>query len=570
MTRHLRARPFANFVAFFIGFGARLRFDRRGNVMVMLGFALIPLTFAIGFGIDYSRAEKLQTDLNSIADAAVLAAVDPSMLCQSSATAKAAATGMFNAQVSSLSDLASVTPTVTVNPTSSAAGCAGSLRTATVAYTATVRNVFSSILGAPTLTVSGSAASDASQPPSVNFYVAMDVSPSMLLPTTSTGIANLKNGVIWSGAGAFGWPVVGCTFACHSQNSHTWNYGNFVRDASGNALYTSGFDTGTIYRVSCTTANVYDVNFNQIGNTASITNSGATACGGNFYNNGPSVSNAVSLRYKANGSNSYTTVTVNFPDSWWLAQNYAMVNPGQQNITLRLDAESPAAQNLASYAHNIELLYATAPTPPVYKLQFFTCAYGAPAAVSTAPWGTMTDVATSYSYTFPSLTANAPLMTGIGCWTSSCPGSNAFTDVTALLNGMSSTMPSSAGLGTPSRPQNVLIILTDGAQDNSTGDGMGAINASNISQCNAIKANGTKIAILYTQYDPATINYTAFSVFNNFASGPVPTIQTQLQSCATRNADGTYLMQTVTTNGDISAALNQLFQNVVQSSRLVQ
>ncbi|GAC1570167.1 MAG: pilus assembly protein [Novosphingobium sp.] len=550
--------------------GGRLRLDRGGNVMVMLAFGLIPLTFAIGFGIDYSRAQKMQTDLNSIADAAVLAAVDPAMLCQSSATAKAAATGMFNAQVSGLTDLAGVTPTVTVNPASSAAGCAGSLRTATVAYTASVRNVFSSILGSPTLTVSGSASSDASQPPSINFYVAMDVSPSMLLPTTTTGIANLKNGVIWSGAGAFGWPVVGCTFACHSQNSHTWNYGNFVRDTNGNALYTTGFDTGTMYRVSCSNANVYDVNFNQIGTGASITNSGATACGGNFWNNGPTVNNTVNLRYKPNGSGIYTNVTVNFPDSWWLAQNYATINPGQQNITLRLDAESPAAQNLATYAHNIELLYATAPTPPVYKLQFFTFAYGAPTAVSTSPWGTMTDVATSYTSTFPSLTANAPLMAGIGCWTSSCPGSNAFTDVTALLNGMSSTMPSSAGLGTPASPQNVLIILTDGAQDNSTGDGMGAINATNITQCNAIKANGTKIAILYTTYDPNTINYTAFSTFNNFASGPVPTIQAQLQSCATRNADGSYLMQTVSTDGDISAALNQLFQNVVQSSRLVQ
>ena len=156
-----------------------------------------------------------------------------------------------------------------------------------------------------------------------------------------------------------------------------------MRDASGNALYTTGFDTGTMYRVSCSNANVYDVNFTQIGNSASITTSGATACGGNFYNNGPSVSNTVNLRYKPNGSGTYTNVTVNFPDSWWLAQNYATINPGQDNITLRLDAESPAAQNLATYAHNIELLYATAPTPPVYKLQFFTFAYGAPTAIST-------------------------------------------------------------------------------------------------------------------------------------------------------------------------------------------
>ena len=39
---------------------------------------------------------------------------------------------------------------------------------------------------------------------------------------------------------------------------------------------------------------------------------------------------------------------------------------------------------------------------------------------------------------------------------------------------------------------------------------------------------------------------------------------------ATQNADGSYLMQTVSTNGDISAALNELFQEAVQSARLVQ
>ena len=116
----------------------------------------------------------------------------------------------------------------------------------------------------------------------------------------------------------------------------------------------------------------------------------------------------------------------------------------------------------------------------------------------------------------------------------------------------------------------VTSAWTDGAEDDSTGDGLTALNANNIAQCTAIKATGTRIAILYTQYNPATINYTSNPTFNNFASGQVPNIQAQLQACATQNANGTYLMQTVGTDGDISAALNQLFQQVVQSSRLVQ
>lgn len=546
----------------------RIRHDQAGNIVIILTMSLIPLTFAIGFGIDYSRAEKLQTQLNEFADTAALGAVDPTMLCQSTDTAKAAALGMFNAQVVKLSDLASVTPTVTINPTQSSAGCGGSPRKVTVSYVATVNNVFSAILGKQTLAIGGSSSADASQPPSINFYVALDVSPSMLLPTTTTGIANLKNGVVWTGAGAFGWASVGCDFACHSVNAHTWNYGNFVRDASGNALYTTGFDSGTIYRLSCSTGAVYNVGNTQIGTSGSI-NAYASACGGDFYNNGPSTNNAITLQYKPTGSSSYTSVSVNYPDSWWLAENYATVNAGQPGITLRLDAESPAAQSLTTYAYNVEQQYASAPTPPIYRLQYFTFAYGAPVAMTTSPWGTMTDVATSNSQTFPSLTANAPLMSGNGCWVSSCPGTNAFTDMTALFNTMQSTMPSSSGLGTSASPQNVLIILTDGAGD-SVADGQNALNSNNISQCNAIKAAGTRIAILYTSYDPNTINYTQNSNFTNFANNKVPNIQPQLQACATKNADGSYLLQTVGTDGDISGALTRLFQNVVQSSRLVQ
>jgi len=85
-----------------------------GNVLMMMGFAIIPLTLAIGFGVDYSRAERLQTQLNAIADGAALAAVDPQLLCQSSAASNAAATAMFNSQANILQGVGSLTPTITI------------------------------------------------------------------------------------------------------------------------------------------------------------------------------------------------------------------------------------------------------------------------------------------------------------------------------------------------------------------------------------------------------------------------------------------------------------------------
>jgi Flp pilus assembly protein TadG len=70
---------------------ARLRRDERGNVLIVLGLSLIPLTFAVGFAIDYIRAEKMQTKLDAIADSAALVAVSPAYLSQTDAVAAAAA-----------------------------------------------------------------------------------------------------------------------------------------------------------------------------------------------------------------------------------------------------------------------------------------------------------------------------------------------------------------------------------------------------------------------------------------------------------------------------------------------
>jgi Flp pilus assembly protein TadG len=99
------------------GILGRLRADSGGNVMMITALIIVPLIFATGFGIDYSRAQKLQTKLNTAADAAVLAAVVPQMLNQTDATAKLAAQAMFDQQIAGLSGLGNVSRTVTITST---------------------------------------------------------------------------------------------------------------------------------------------------------------------------------------------------------------------------------------------------------------------------------------------------------------------------------------------------------------------------------------------------------------------------------------------------------------------
>ncbi len=77
------------------------------------------------------------------------------------------------------------------------------VRTAVVTFRAQSANSFASILGMNTLTIKGTSASTASTAPNIDFYVLMDMSGSMALPTTTAGLATMvaKTG--------------GCAFACH-------------------------------------------------------------------------------------------------------------------------------------------------------------------------------------------------------------------------------------------------------------------------------------------------------------------------------------------------------------------
>ena len=115
--------------------------DRRGNVAMMYALILPVLMFGTGFAIDYTHAMQVQTKLDAAADAAVLAALTPSMMQQSNATAQTAATRPLRParrtpRARSLAADTVVTVTVT-NPTGSPL-----VRNVTVSYTAAEREYF--------------------------------------------------------------------------------------------------------------------------------------------------------------------------------------------------------------------------------------------------------------------------------------------------------------------------------------------------------------------------------------------------------------------------------------------
>ena len=84
--------------------------DQRGNVGIIFGAALLPLTFFCGAAVDYSRALHAKTILQAAADAAVTAAVNtPGTTTQK----YQAAANVFNANAQAHDNTATNVPTLT-------------------------------------------------------------------------------------------------------------------------------------------------------------------------------------------------------------------------------------------------------------------------------------------------------------------------------------------------------------------------------------------------------------------------------------------------------------------------
>jgi hypothetical protein len=138
------------------------------------------------------------------------------------------------------------------------------------------------------------------------------------------------------------------------------------------------------------------------------------------------------------------------------------------------------------------------------------------------------------------------------------------------MTAMNSTsiMPTPGTGSSSSTPQGVLMIVTDGVDDkqNTTCtqplvDTTRCQEPFNTTWCTTIKARGLRIAVLYTVYLPLPTN----SWYNSYISPFQSTIATNLESCAS-----TGLFFSVTTDGDITSALQALFSQAIYAARLTQ
>ena len=170
----------------------RFRRDQRGNIAVIFGIACVPLISAVGCAIDYSEATRMKAKLQSAADAAAVASISqqsPGWLAAANMTgngevtaAETAATNIFTGNITGANNTLF---TLNAKQTTATVMKTGPNLTATVTFSANVPVTFMKVVGFSQLTVTGSSSASATLPLYIDFYVALDVSGSMGLPSTA-------------------------------------------------------------------------------------------------------------------------------------------------------------------------------------------------------------------------------------------------------------------------------------------------------------------------------------------------------------------------------------------------
>ncbi|MDQ1229362.1 hypothetical protein [Sphingomonas sp. SORGH_AS_0879] len=109
-------------------------------------------------------------------------------------------------------------------------------------------------------------------------------------------------------------------------------------------------------------------------------------------------------------------------------------------------------------------------------------------------------------------------------------------------------------------PQAVLFIITDGMRDEQRPGGAPEV-AFDTAKCDMIKNRNVRIAILYTEYLPDSMDGDRWSQDN--VKPRLYKVEPALKACA---SSGLYTK--VTTDQDIYTALDALFQNAVATARI--
>jgi Flp pilus assembly protein TadG len=501
------------------GLVRRFRSDNSGNIAVIFVIALLPLLSAIGCAIDYSLATRIRAKLQSAADAASVASISQKSAGYTAATAMTSngtvaagvtdANNIFSGNVTGVTGFANLLTTSVVTKT-------GSTLSSNIQFTADVPVVFMKVLGYQKLTVSGVSKASASLPLYLDFYLMLDVSGSMGLPSTNAEQTRLS---AVNPDNYANYPT-GCTLACHFATQD-------VCTNSGQKYATNNYCMGYPYsRVSYSGLQQLLTN-----NSGHLPNSMVSGLPNSLYSSLPPVSSC-----PTDGTDACIQLRAD-------AVGYAV---NQLFITANATAKITNQFRIGLYPF-IQYLYAYFP-------------------LTNSINGSSTNSST-INYAAANLASQLDTNTNSGL------GSGG-THLDTAFSTMNTTIASVGDGSTSNSTLPYVFLVTDGAQDPQTkalnGGGWSGSNHATVmasgtsSPCQALKTRGITVAVLYIPYQPIQNPNSSFAGNEDgYANSNIASIPPSLQSCA---SSGFFF--TANTPSDITAALNAMFQHALVTAHI--
>ena len=535
----------------------RFGHDQRGNLAVIFGIAVLPLITAVGCAVDYSQAMRMKAKLQSAADAAAVGAVakgSPAYVQAGQMGGNGTlgngvtdATNIFNANISGLTGYGNLRVTPNVAKTNATI-------TSQISFSATVPTMFLSVIGYSNLTISGSSQAAGQLPMYLDYYLALDVSGSMGLPSTPAEAVRLQN---ISPDNYVQYPT-GCTLACHfSQPPLSQLSKSACIDPSPNtptgASPTQKYPTGN-YCLGYDISRVSQSAYAQL-----LSNHGGQLPAYKY------TSKSSPPTQVAQPTAFYSTSTQYPNDPVLTAVSSCSTAGTDACIQLRLDAVGYALTQLFITANQYELVtdqFRIGLYPFIQNLySYFPLTYSFNGSPNTP--GTINYAA-------------AQLATLLDNNNNSNLGSGG-THIDNALNSVNNLIVS-VGNGTSSTNTlpNVFLI-TDGAQDNQTkgvpnGSWSGSNHATVLSNssntypsaCQTLKNRGIVISVLYIPYQPINpVNASFAGDEDDYANNNIPNIPPSLTACASPNK-----FYTASTPQAINDALVAMFKDSLLSAHI--
>ncbi len=527
---------------------SRFHHDSRGNIAVIFTIALLPILAAIGCAVDYSLATRMRAKLQSAADAAAVASISqksPGFVSAAQMTGDGSvaaavidANNIFNGNMSAIAGFSNLVLTSTVTKT-------GIKLASNVQFSAQVPVVFMKVLGYQTLTVTGYSKASASLPPYLDFYLTLDVSGSMGLPSTSAEAVRMQS----INPDNFVQYPTGCTLACHFAP---------LKSACVDPPVTA--PTAPPRNPPITTTS-YTQQYN--------TNN---ACMGYAYSRVSQT--ALSTLINKATSSSYPKqvpglpvqmlsglpASLNTDPNFGLAAATSCPSPGTDGcIQLRLDA--------VGYA--VTQLFITANASEKVASQFRIGLYPFITDID-KNYASMTSTINGSSSTPGTINyAAANLASELDTNLNSTLGSGG-THIDNALHSINKLITSVGDGSASTKTQPFVFLVTDGAQDNQykdvpNGSWHGSNHATVLTDtannsyptiCTTLKNRGIIVSVLYIPYQQISpVNASFAGDEDDYANNNIPNIPPSLKGCASPN-----FFFTANTPADITSALNAMFQ----------